>query len=75
MPRYPAELVCIEYDSRSTRVTKVFSDHYKAKAFYVLKYKQGKNPKVWNPSKEISKFISKLNDFTIQQKLLEDHSD
>lgn len=68
MPQYPAELVCIEYDSRSQRVTKVFSDHYKAKAFYIAKFKQGKNPRVWNPSKKSSKFIANLSDFTIHKK-------
>ena len=74
MPKYPPELVCIEYDSRNKRATKVFADHYKAKAFYVAKYKQGKNPKVWNPSKRISKLIGKLSEFIIR-KLPEDCHD
>jgi hypothetical protein len=38
--------VIVEYDCIRKRAQKTFTDPYKAKAFYVQKYKAGKNPKV-----------------------------
>ena len=46
MTRFPPQAIAIEYDRRGQRARKVFTDHYEAKRFYVLKDKQGKRPSV-----------------------------
>jgi hypothetical protein len=45
----PKEPVIVEYDSRGKRVTKRFPDAFKARAFYLAKFKAGCNPKVRKP--------------------------
>jgi hypothetical protein len=46
MPKYPPQPIAIEYDSRGKRLQRVFTDHYKARQFFVLKDKAGRNPTV-----------------------------
>lgn len=46
MPKYPPELVAIEYTARGKRVRRVFTDHYQARRFFALKDKQGAKPTV-----------------------------
>ena len=38
--------VTIEYDCNGKRATKFFDVAYKARVFYAMKYKLGKNPQV-----------------------------
>jgi hypothetical protein len=38
--------VAVEYDCYNTRAIKEFTNPYEARRFYVLKLKQGKNPKI-----------------------------
>jgi hypothetical protein len=38
--------VIIQYDHRGKRVSKVFDDYYKARAFYMRMSKEGRNPRV-----------------------------
>lgn len=41
-----AKLITIEYDYRGRRAVTLFPDAISAHRFYVLKKKQGKNPKI-----------------------------
>jgi hypothetical protein len=45
----PQEPVTIEYTNRGRRVVKVFQNAYSARRFWILKDKQGRNPKVKKP--------------------------
>lgn len=44
--RYPPQPIAIEYTSRGKRVLKVFTDMYRARAFFIAKDKAGCKPKV-----------------------------
>lgn len=38
--------IAVEYDRYGSRVTKQFTNAFKARSFYATKLKEGKNPKV-----------------------------
>jgi hypothetical protein len=44
-------IVSIEYDFHKGRTKRFFTDLYKAKRFYVMKFNQGKNPKICSGEK------------------------
>jgi hypothetical protein len=44
--KYPPVQIIVEYDSRGSRASKTFTDHYEARRFYASKLKAGKHPSV-----------------------------
>lgn len=38
--------ITVSYDTAKGRVERSFTDQYRAKSFYVGKFKEGKNPKI-----------------------------